>query len=161
MTVSGLIPRDGSRVPLLDPTFGVVAKATPSAFTGGSANTRGNDGGTLDPLTLFTVTGDVLARVYGVCTVDLTGANATVEVGIAGNTACFIAQTTGTTIDAGEHWFDGTPVASLPFASVPQRTLSNGQNIIETVGTANVTAGQIYYICIYYPLTPGSDVVAA
>lgn len=160
--VSGIIPRDGNRVPLLDPTFGVVAKATPSAFTGGSANTRGDDGGTLDPLTLFTVTGDVLARVYGVCTVDLVSAGGgTLEVGIAGNTARFIAQTTATAIDAGEHWFDGTPVASLPFASVPQYTLSNGQNIIETVGTADITAGQIYYICIYYPLSGDGNVVAA
>ena len=62
-----------------------VAVVRPPAFTGATDDTRGNDGGTNDPYTLFNVTGDVLVRMFGVCTVSLTGASATISVGVAGN----------------------------------------------------------------------------
>lgn len=152
------IPRDGNRVPMLDPSFGVVTLAKPTAFAGGTTNARGDYDGTGNPLTVFEVSGDVLVRVFGVCTTDLTGANATLELGISGATAKLIAQTTGTNIDKGEHWTSATPAAGLDMADLPQFALSDGQDIIETAATANITAGNIYYVCIWYPLTPGSKV---
>ena len=134
----------------------------PSAFAGGTTNARGDDGGTSDPLTLFTVVGDVLVRIFGVCTTDLTGATATVEVGVAGNTASLIAQSTATDIDANEIWSDTTPTVGVDtLASVLGPYLVvNGLDIIETIGTADVTAGNIYYICLWRPIRPGSTVTA-
>lgn len=159
--ISGTIPRDANRVPLLDPSFGVAVKSTPSAFIGGTTNARGDYDGTSNPTTLFSVTGDVLVRVFGICTVSLAGASATIEVGVAGDTDYLIAQTTATTIDANMAWKDASPtlggLSSLP----AQQALVNGQDIIETLGTANITAGSLYYICIFYPLSPDGDVVAA
>ena len=38
--------------------------------------------------------GDVLIKVFGVCDVACVGATATIELGVSGNTAVLIAQTT-------------------------------------------------------------------
>lgn len=131
-----------------------VAVSRPSAFTGGTPNTRGADGGTSDPFTLFTVTGDVLVRIFGVCTVDIAGATATLEVGVAGNTALLIAQTVGTDIDANKIWSDTTPTIGDTLASVlGPFVVPNGLDIIETVGTTDVTGGNIYYVCLWRPLS--------
>jgi len=73
-----------------------------ATFAGGTLNARGDIDGTGNPATLFTVTGTVLAVVFGHCTTNLDGATATLEVGVASNTAAIIAQTTATDIDAGE-----------------------------------------------------------
>src|SRR5690349_10279719 len=69
--------------------------------------------GAQDATTLFTVTGDVAVSIFAVCTEDLAGASATVEVGISGNTASLIAQTTATTIDTGEVWATTSPANPL------------------------------------------------
>ncbi len=141
-----------------------VVKSKPGAFIGGTSNARGDHDGTSDPTTLFTVTGDVLVRVFGVCTVSVAGAG-TIEVGVAGNTAGLIAQVVNAEdIDANDVWIDNSvaevgiaALTNIPAASV----VVNGLDIIETIGTANLTAGEIYYVCMWRPLTPGSSVVAA
>lgn len=135
--------------------------ATASAtFAGGTANGRGDFDGTSNPATLFTVTGTVMAVVFGHCTVDLVGASATLEVGVASNTAGIIAQTTGTDIDAGEVWRDATPAVGVEVLNDPQ-VVVGGADIIETVGTANLTAGAITYYCLWLPLSADGNVVAA
>ena len=139
-----------------------VAIAKPSAFAGGTTNARGDDGGTSDPKILFTVTGDVLVRIFGVCTVDLVSAGGgTLAVGVTGNTAALIAQETATDIDANGIYISATQVAgAVALATVPGPfVIVNGLDIIETVGTADITAGNIYYICLWRPLSPGSSVV--
>lgn len=136
-----------------------VVKCAPSAFAGGTTNARGDDGGTSDPFTLFTVTGVVAVRVFGVCTTNLAGTG-TVEVGTALSTAGLIAQTTGTDIDANEIWHDATPDASVELLTVATTKIIT-QNIIETVGTADITSGNIYYVCLWTPLTTDGNVVAA
>ncbi|TQF41166.1 hypothetical protein UNPF46_08580 [Bradyrhizobium sp. UNPF46] len=115
--------------------------------------------GAQDATTLFTVTGDVIVAIFAVCTEDLAGASATLEVGIAGNTAALIAQTVGTTIDLGEIWTGTNPptVASMP----ADKILTNGTDIIQTIATANVTDGELTYYCLWVPLTAGASVVAA
>ena len=139
-----------------------IAEARPSAFAGGTTNARGDDGGTSDPLTLFTITGDVVVRIFGVCTVDLVSAGGgTVSVGVTGNTAGLIALTTGTAIDANELWNDSTPAAGTDTLAniLGPYLVVNGLAIAEYIGTADITAGNIYYICLWRPLTPGSKLV--
>jgi len=139
-----------------------IAVSKPAAFDGATTNARGDDGGTNDPFTLFTVTGDVLVRIIAVCTalLDADGA-ATLEVGVANNTASLIAQTTATGIDANEIWNDTSPVLGVELLSniTGPHIIVNGLDIIEIVATANITEGQIYYICLWRPLTPGSTVI--
>lgn len=137
-----------------------MEKCAPTAFAGGTTNARGDNDGTSDPYTLYTVTGVVAVKLFGVCTVNLAGASATLEVGTALSTAGLIAQTTATDIDANEIWHDATPDASVELLTVATTKIIT-QNIIETVGTADVTAGNIYYVCLWRPLTPGASVVSA
>ena len=135
-----------------------VARCVPTAFAGGTTNARGDNDGTSDPYTLFTVTGDVLVRIFGVCTTTLLGNSATIEVGVAGNTAGLIAQETATDIDANGIYLSATQVAgTVALATVPGPFLIvNGLDIIETIGTADITAGNIYYVCLWRPLSPGA-----
>lgn len=140
-------------------TTAIVKKAS-SAFTGGSANSHGDSAGTGNPYALFTVSGIVEMRIFGICNTLLAGATATLEVGVAGNTAGLIAQTTATDIDANEIWLSATPgVLVQAFGAHP--FIVNNASIIETVGTADITAGQIDYYCIYRPISDGATVVAA
>jgi len=141
-----------------------VIKCKPGAFIGGTANARGDHDGTSDPTTLFTVTGDVLVRVFGVCTTNITG-QGTIEVGVAGNTAGLIAQVADAEdIDKNDVWIDSSvaEVGIAALTNIPATSvIVNGLDIIETIGTANLTAGEVYYVCMWRPLTPGSSVVAA
>ena len=155
------IPRGENRVPLpsIDDFFSV--KAEPSAFAGGTANSRGDEGGTSDPLTLFTATGDVLVGVFGVCTTDLASAGGgTVSVGVTDNVTLFIGATTATEIDENEVFLDTAPAIGEPIDGLNYYIVGNGEDIVEATGTADVTAGQIYYIALWRPLSPGSTVEA-
>ena len=140
-----------------------IAVVKPTAFAGGTANARGNDGGTNDPFTLFRVTGDVLVRIIGICTASLTGATATVEVGVTGNTAALIAQELATDIDVNGIYISATQVLGVvALATVPGPfVVVNGLDIIETIGTTNVETGNIYYICLFRPLSDDGNVEAA
>ena len=135
----------------------------PRAFAGATTHARGDDGGTNDPFTLFNVTGTVLVRVFGVCTDSLTGASATIEVGVTGNTAALIAQETATDIDVGGIYLSATQVlGAVAFSSVTGPfVVANGLDIIETVGTDNVTGGNVYYVCLWKPLSNDGKVQAA
>ena len=116
--------------------------------------------GAVGSIPLFTVTGDVLAQVFAVCStlLDSDGA-ATVEVGITGNTAAIIAQTTATTIDAGEIWYDNTPVTVG--AEPGYKILTNGTDILQKIATETVKAGVLTYYCNWVPLSDGADVTPA
>ena len=116
--------------------------------------------GTVDAHTLFTVTGDVLIRIFATCSVNLDSDGvATIEVGIAGNTAALLAQTTATGIDAGEVWIDNAPatIEALPATQI----VTNGTDIIATIGTAAIKAGALTFYCLWRPLSSGASVVAA
>ena len=107
--------------------------------------------------TLFTVTGNVLVSVFGVCDTSLTGA-ATVEVGVTGNTAGLIAQiVNATTLDDGDVYVDADTavgVGSIPVAKV----LNDGNDIIMTIGSTAVTAGVVDFYCLWRPLSSGASI---
>lgn len=130
----------------------IVSRKT-LAYTGAAG--LGAQGAT----TLFTVTGDVIVTLFAVCSESLAGASATIEAGISGNTAALLAQTTATDIDAGEIWVDTGPATVEPIPG--DKILTNGADIIETIGTADITDGTITYYCAWVPLSAGASVVAA
>ena len=131
-------------------------------FAGGTTNAIGDIDGSGDPFTIFTVTGDVIVKVIGICTTSLVGAG-TVEVGITGGTALILAQVANaTTIDAGQIWHDAAVDAKVELASVMvEKIVSGGSDIIGTSGTADITAGVIKFICLWKPISEGSSVAAA
>lgn len=141
-----------------------IAKKVGSAYTGGSANTHGDYDGTGMPYALFTVTGDVVVKaIWGVVNTDLAGATATIEVGVAGNTAGLIAQETCTDLDDGGIYTSATNAVGVAAVagSGALYAVNDGADIIETLGTANVTAGQIDWYCVWAPAEPGASLVAA
>lgn len=137
-----------------------VVKKAGAVFAGGTANGHGDFDGTGNPYSLFVVTGVVEMRIFGVCSVDLAGATATLEVGVASNTAALIAQTTATNIDQNDIWLSNSPgLKAQAFGG--ESFIVADATIIETAGTANITAGQIDYYCIWRPISDGATVVAA
>ena len=141
-----------------------IAKKVGSAYTGGTANSHGDYDGTGMPYTLFTVTGDVVLRaIWGVVNTDLAGATATIEVGVAGNTAGLIAQETCTDLDDGNIYISATNAVGVARTadSGGLTAINDGADIIETLGTANVTAGQIDWYCIWAPVEENATLVAA
>jgi len=159
--ITSALRRDPNKVPLQDKDGITVTKSM--TFAGATANDPGDyTGGTGNPATLFTVTGDVILRVIAICKTSLTGSSATLEVGVSGDTAAIIAQTTATTIDANEVWHDATSDATKELDSVSAAwIISNGQDVIQTAATANIDTGVIAYYCQFRPLSEDGNVVAA
>lgn len=118
--------------------------------------------GAVGAIDLFTVTGLVKARVVARCTiVTAIQAGATIEVGVAGDTAAIIAQAAGDAPDADEIWHDATPDADHELDSVSVSWLLNGTDIIQTIGTNTIDSGAIEYICEWEPLSANGEVIAA
>lgn len=140
--------RDANHVPITN-----LGLAASKAITY-AAGTTGATGAT----TLFTVTGTVAVRIFAVCSSDLTsGGAATIEVGIAGNTAALLAQTTATGIDAGEFWIDTGPAT---IEALPAIQLC-AADIIQTIATTTVSGGVLTYYCLWSPISSNGNVVAA
>jgi len=107
--------------------------------------------------TVFTVTGNVLISCFAVCDTSVVGAG-TMELGVTGNTAGLIAQiANATTLDDGDVWVDADTavgVGSIPVAKV----LNDGNDVILTIGTADLSAGVVDFYCLWRPLSSGSSV---
>ena len=103
--------------------------------------------------------------VIGICQVSLTtgGGAATIELGIAGNTAALIAQTTGTELDQYETWQDATPEANpgaVDSGASSTKIIANGVDVILTIATADLTAGDIDFHAFWMPLSTDGALVA-
>ena len=91
MAITDTYNRDANQVPITGLDLIATKSITYSELTTGAVGATN----------LFTITGTVALRIFAICDTSLTGAGATLEVGIAGATNGLIAQTTGTDIDAG------------------------------------------------------------
>ncbi len=107
--------------------------------------------------TLFSVTGLIRGYIIALVDTTLVGA-ATIEAGVSGATAGLIAQVANaTSLVAKEIWHDATPDAFIELGSVGvDRFISN--HVIQTIGSATVTAGKIRYILIWRPVTTNAAV---
>ena len=146
MAITDVYQRDANQVPITG--LGLIASKT---ITYDAATT-----GAIGATNLFAITGTVALRIFGVCSVNLTGSG-TIEVGIAGNTAGLIAQTTGTDIDADEIWIDNAPAK---IETLPSLSILTNQTIIQTIGTNTITAGTLTYYCCWTPISSSASVVS-
>lgn len=132
-----------------------LASATPSAWTTGNS-----------PLLLFTVTGTVRCRVYGVVGATQftsTAGTGTLAIGVAGATSAFIAATTAngsTNFVANAEWMDNTPSVTAKLEAQATWMICTG-NIILTIATNSMTAGAVVMYCDWVPVTAGATVVQA
>ena len=109
---------------------------------------------------IFTVTGEVLVvALVPFCTTLLTSAGGgTLALGVTGSTSLFVAATTATDIDANEFWVDATPDANGIAVPAALKDIAITDNIIGTVGTAEISTGAIRFDLYYMPLSPNGKV---
>ena len=118
------------------------AKSAGSTFTGKIETLEvtydfAADGGASGALDLLTASADVMVRVTGKVKTGVTSAGAaTLEVGKSGATASAIAQVAKTAADAAGEILQ--PAGWMYLAS--------GDKLIQTIGTAALTAGKITYL---------------
>ncbi len=85
----------------------------------------------------------------------------TVAVGVTGNTACLLPQTTmdGTNFPLGSVWVDSSPTLKAESLQDAYASVAvNSTNIIGTIATNSATAGGIVIVCRWVPLTAGATV---
>lgn len=143
--------RDGNFVPIW--TEGITESKAITYVAGTT--------GAIGASTLFTVTGTVLVRIFGVCGLTLTsGGTPTLEVGRTGGTAELLAQIAdATNLATDELYLDATPTTQIE--AMPSRLIiSNGQDIIQTIGSATITGGSLTYYCVWAPISEDGNVVA-
>ena len=112
---------------------------------------------------LFTVTGRIeVLSLVPYCTTNGAGANATLALGVTGNTSLFLGTTTVTDIDAGKFWLDTSP-SEVGGIAIPAalKNIAIAANIIGTVATADATGGVIEFYLVYRPLSDGASAVAS
>lgn len=114
------------------------------------------DGGATGALDIFEATADVIlvgfySYVKTACTSD---GSATLKVGVTGADSAFMTTTEGavasltvnTVIQAKPVLSEGTPnTVAWPFP----RKLASGEKVLQTIGTAAMTAGVIEYVIEY------------
>lgn len=141
-----------------------IARKRDDVFAGNTGDAHGDKDGSDAAHTLFAVTGDVLIHsVVGVVnstlTEDAVPGGATIEVGVAGNTAKFIAQSTVLDLDDGDVWTDAGAEVGADLIPNTMFVINDGVDIIETTATSDIDTGQIDYYCIWAALENGALVV--
>lgn len=148
-TVNASFSRDNNRVPITSLGFTLTKAITYVAGTTGAIASS----------TLFTTTGVIAVRLFAACSTDLTsGGAATIEAGIAGNTASLLAQTTATDIDSGTIWVDTGPAT---VEALPSLQILSGTNITQTIASATITGGVLTYYALWFPISSNGNLVAA
>lgn len=152
--VSAILVDTGTTIPGTITTLQTDATAI-KASTGQFTRNASVDCTGATPITVFTVTGDVLLKVYAVVKTALTTSDAiTAELGVSGATNVLIAQVADATgLAIGEIWHDAAPDTSRELSSVASEwIMSAGQDVILTT-TGTVTAGEISFYCFWTPLS--------
>lgn len=146
--VSEAFTRDANNVPI--DNLGLTAS---KAITFVGATT-----GAVGATTLFSVTGVVSVRIFGIISgTDVTGSGS-ISVGISGNTAALIALTTGTDLDNGDIWVDATSPATVE--ALPSKFIVKS-DIIQTIASNTLTAGTVTYYCIWTPISSDGEITVA
>lgn len=110
---------------------------------------------------LFTVTGTVMCRVFGVVTETISGA-ATGEVGVTGATAGLIAQLSNmSTLATGDIFINATTATAVPIGMLSDYSVLTSSTIKLKIGSTAVTNGAITFYCQWIPVSSGATVVAA
>ena len=150
-----------------------IEKHVSSVFAGATTNAHGSLG-ERPTYTIFTVTGDVILQqiiaIINTTVDDAGGDNATIEVGVPTRTASFVAASQASLLLDGNLWLqelDGSTIVGAGAFSTGGAqhawdwVINDGGNIVETTKTADVTAGQIDYYCIWAPLEVGATLIEA
>lgn len=133
---------------------------TKADVTAGTAWTTGNS-----PVTVFTVTGDVLLTCWGAVTTAMTSTSntGTLALGFSGGTGDLIAATTvdGTILHTAKFIWTSNAGAKLsyPLPGTSSWYAVSGSNVILTVATNSMSAGGMTIYCAWIPVSAGASVV--
>jgi len=108
---------------------------------------------------LFQVTGLVKATVVPICvTTSITsGAGATIEYGVDGDTNLFLGAITAVNWDDTEIGINTTPLAYFVTSDTqPNWAILNGVDIGYEVKVDTLTAGRVDWYCLWYPISEGA-----
>jgi hypothetical protein len=109
--------------------------------------------------TAFTVTGLVLAKVFGYITTPLTNSATPTSVGTASSAAGLIAATAGEAMQtANQVWVDNAPSKFEAFPTA-YSIIGNGEDIV-VVGDTDLSAGVVTLYCLWKPISDDGNVVA-
>lgn len=127
------------------------------AFTGAAGLGAAGD------VPLFTVSGEILVtKIISFCTEDLvSGGGGNLILGTTNTTNLFIGATTATAVDANEYWVTTTPTRSIALPAACKDILVGNENILATVGVADVTDGTIIFDLYWLPVSESASVAPA
>lgn len=114
--------------------------------------------------TVFTVTGDVMARAWGIVRTAVesdTGNDGAISLGVEDSAAALIASTTvnETNFAAGDVWTDnGTAQADVIALSGEWVVIANSEQIELAVATEDITAGVMDVFVEWRPISDGASV---
>jgi len=119
-----------------------------------------------DTAAAFTVTGDVLVRVYGVVGatgITSTSGTTTLALGTTELTTGIIGASTvnNTQFAATDVWTDTTPANDVDLLSSDWFLIGGGADIILTRSVDDITAGTLTLYCEWIGKSAGASVVAA
>lgn len=134
------------------PQFGVAEKIVTFSNATGK--------GAVGTVAVATVTGHVEMAVIAVCSTNMAGTSATIELGTSATTAGLIAQTTATNLIANEIWHDATPDASVELSTVILRKIVS-DDVIVTVASAAATGGVVKFVILWSPISGDGNVTIA
>lgn len=113
-----------------------------------------------EPITLFTVTGDVVVKIIAVCGTSLaSAAAANVSVGTAAAPTAIIANTVATAIDARMIWHDAAPADEIEALTTAREYIITDGNDIILTPSAVVDSGVLVFYCDWVPLNGTGSVV--
>lgn len=119
--------------------------------------TSGN--GAIGTFPLFTVKGQCLVALICTSEVVPAGTSGTLKAGNATTSTRYLPSLTATTLVAGAtEDLSGLVTAGTALKTLPSQMAQDGEAIIATVATTNLTAGTLDYYCFYLPLTNGASV---
>jgi len=119
------------------------------------------------PVDVFTITGRVLVASLTIyCSADLTTSGAAIiGCGTATYVQGIVPNTTATTIDTPLYWNSNSPDTLILEAITQTLGVPGGmvlsEDVILTIGTANVTGGTLIFDIWYQPITDDGALVAA
>ena len=116
--------------------------------------------GAVGSVPLFTVTGAVLVKfIAGYVGTSLTGASATIALGVTGSTSLFIGATTATGMTSTNNiWTSTSPTAAGLALATAGKEIIVTANIVGTVAVANVTGGVLTVWVAWLPLSSDGNV---
>jgi len=111
--------------------------------------------------TLFTVTGEVVARVAAFVKTAVT-ATSTASVGVGAETTVFLVDTLVSRFAVDEIWLDASPDKKIESLSDTMKdfVISDGGDIVLTLSTT-IKAGALDFTAVWTPLSSDGNVVPA